>query len=265
MTAGTELIAPDVDARTAEIERQVAEAKSQAEAIEVRTPAEADNAAALLQQIAARRKAAERERTELKAPILEAGRRIDQKFKEAMAPYDVADKIVREKVGTYNAEQERIRAEEEARLEAERQDRERKAREAREAQEAVECAKREQAQREAREAEKLAAEANDAEEAEAAEALAEEARIAAEEAATAEAAIASLPEVQLPKATVAAPAKPAGVSTRKVWKHRIVDPSAVPREYLMIDEKGIRSAVREGVREIPGVVIEQVDEMAVRS
>jgi hypothetical protein len=225
---GTELVPSDVDARTAEIERQVAEARGKAEAIEVRTPEEAERAGRLLREIAGQKRRVEDDRKKLKEPVLEAGRRIDKQAKDATASLDAVDAIIRPKLGFYTAEQERIRAEEEARLEAERQAREKTAREARENQEAEERAKREQAEREAREAEKLAAEAKDAEEAEAAQALAEEARIAAEEAATAEAAIASLPEVQLPKATVAAPAKPDGISDRTKREAFVVDRAKLP-------------------------------------
>lgn len=39
------------------------------------------------------------------------------------------------------------------------------------------------------------------------------------------------------------------------WTHEIEDPDKVPREYLMVDEKEIRKAVKAGVREIPGVKI----------
>lgn len=261
---GTDLVPADVDARAAEVERQVEQARAQAEAMQVRTPEEVELASALLREIQRRRKAAEAERKELTGPLDEAKRRIMQKFKDAMAPFDPVDKIIREKVEVYEDEQARIRREEEERLERERQERERKAREAREKQEAEERAKREQAERETREAEELAKAAKDAEEREAAEKLAEEARVAAQEAATAESAIASLPEVELPKAVVEAAPKPQGISRRMVWRHTVTDPAAVPREYCEVSDKSIRQAVRDGVREIPGVKIEQVPEMAVR-
>lgn len=271
MSTSTELVPADIDARAEEVERQVVQATAQAEAMQVRDAAEADQAAVLLKQIATRRKAAEAERVELTKPLLDTKKRIDQKFKDAMAPFDAADKIVREKVGVWSAEQDRIRREEEARLEAERVERERKAREVRERQEAQEREKREQAQREAREAEELAAKAKDAEDAAAAEQLAEEARTAAAEAATAEQAIAALPDVQLPKATVEAPAKPAGISTRKRWRVKSMDVGAMPAHLLEPNKTAVGQALRGALKdtgqppEIPGVVFEQVDEMAVRS
>lgn len=259
-----ELVKNEVDEKAAEVQSQVAAATAQAEAMQVRDQAEADMAATFLRDVKRRRSAAEAERKRLKEPILEAGRRIDQTFKDAMAPFDAADKIVRGKLGTYTAEQERIRREEEERLERERQERERKAREARERQEAEERQRREQAEREQREAEEEAAKAKSEADREAAEALAAEAARAAEEASVAESAIASLPEVQMPKAVVAAPPKQEGISTRKVWKAEVIDDAAVPRDYLVVDEKAIRAAVKSGVREIPGVRIYSVDEMAVR-
>ncbi len=42
---------------------------------------------------------------------------------------------------------------------------------------------------------------------------------------------------------------------RGVWTFKVVDPAQVPREYLCVDEKKIRQAVKAGVREIPGVDI----------
>jgi hypothetical protein len=44
-------------------------------------------------------------------------------------------------------------------------------------------------------------------------------------------------------------------TTRQVWTFKIVDPSLVPDEYKMIDEKKIAAVVKAGVRSIPGVEI----------
>ena len=41
----------------------------------------------------------------------------------------------------------------------------------------------------------------------------------------------------------------------KTWKYEVIDPDIVPREFTMIDEKAIRAAVKDGIREIPGVRI----------
>lgn len=278
MAAHTEtaLVPADVDARAAEVERQVAEARAQAEALKITDQATADQAAALLRQIAARRKAAETERKELKAPILEAGRGIDRKFSEAMAPFDAADEIVRGELGRYEAEQERIRREEEERLRREREERERKAREERERQEAEARAKREEAEREEREAAELAkAEAEEADREEA-ERLAAEARRKAEEAKTAEAAIQGLPDVKLPDAVVPAAPKSEGVTSQKRWEFEVADLGALPTHLpdgealIEVRSGALRRYMHAYIKEhgvppeIPGVEFKQVSSLAVR-
>lgn len=44
-------------------------------------------------------------------------------------------------------------------------------------------------------------------------------------------------------------------TTRQVWTFKIVDPSLVPDEYKVVDEKKIAAVVKAGVRHIPGVEI----------
>ncbi len=51
---------------------------------------------------------------------------------------------------------------------------------------------------------------------------------------------------------------------RKVWKFEVQVPTEVPREYLMVNEVMIRSAVSNGIREIPGVRIYEDEVMAIR-
>lgn len=76
--------------------------------------------------------------------------------------------------------------------------------------------------------------------------------------AEAEAAGVEAPEVATPvipeRATTVRTAKGSAIQ-RTQWTFEVVDPLLVPREYLMVDEKAIRAAVRAGVREIPGVRI----------
>lgn len=57
-----------------------------------------------------------------------------------------------------------------------------------------------------------------------------------------------------------------GVYTRKVWDFEVIDPNLVPRRWLIVNEKVIRSYVKatKGVDEIPGVKIFCKEEMAVR-
>lgn len=62
------------------------------------------------------------------------------------------------------------------------------------------------------------------------------------------------PPVVIPK-VAPPPPKIAGAVTRKVWKYRIVNEAAIPREYLMVDESKIRRVVTAmaGATNIPGV------------
>lgn len=73
-------------------------------------------------------------------------------------------------------------------------------------------------------------------------------------------------EAGVPAPIVAAPVLPdqgtvtraeSGTSAfvRKEWTFEITDPAAIPREYLIPDERRIREAVRMGIREIAGVKI----------
>lgn len=51
----------------------------------------------------------------------------------------------------------------------------------------------------------------------------------------------------------------------KTWTHAIVDESLIPREYLVVDTAKVTKAIREGVREIPGISIFQKEGLTVRS
>lgn len=54
-------------------------------------------------------------------------------------------------------------------------------------------------------------------------------------------------------------------TARKDWTFRITDPNAVPREYMVVDEKKIRALVKAGLRNISGVEIYEEETLAVRS
>lgn len=266
-----------VDARTAEVDREVAQARAQAEAMQVHDDASRDQAAEVLREIKRRGKAAGAERVALTKPLNDHVREINRKFKEAAAPYDEADRILREKVDGYEAEQERIRKAEEERLRKEREERERKAREAREAQERAERERREQAERDAREAAQIAQEARDEEERAQAEELAEEARQKAEEAKTAESAIQQLPDVKLPDAVVPAAPKAEGISNRTKREAFVVDRSKLPdalpdgTPLVVVDMVALRRWMNEQWTandeppELPGAEFKRVpDGLAVR-
>lgn len=51
---------------------------------------------------------------------------------------------------------------------------------------------------------------------------------------------------------------------RKVWTFKVTDLSLVPKEFFVLDEKKVRSQIRDGVREISGIEIFQETSIAIR-
>lgn len=60
--------------------------------------------------------------------------------------------------------------------------------------------------------------------------------------------------------------KPKGIATKKIWKYRIVDEAAIPRKYLIPNEKMLGELARatRGVVEIAGVEFYAEDTLAAR-
>lgn len=58
-----------------------------------------------------------------------------------------------------------------------------------------------------------------------------------------------------------------GISTRTVWNFSITDPSLIPREYMLVDEKKIAAVVRamKGDTAIPGVTVYADTQIAARA
>lgn len=238
---------PEVTEAVDQVAQNVALARQEAEALEVTTPEQAEIAAGHLKDFKQKKKAAEDARKEITGPLNASLKAVNALFKEVTEPLDVADKIVRGKVGEYQAEQQRLAEIERQRIEAERREQERllaeeRAKAEEEAAKARAAAEAEQNEKAREAAEKAAAEA----EAKAIEQRKAEAQKQAE--------VVKAPE----------PTKLAGVSTRKVWKFEVEKPFDVPREYLAVNEAAIRSAVADGVRDIPGVRIYQDETTVVR-
>ena len=108
------------------------QAKAEAEVIlsisqmfTVTTHEEFVGANAELQSIKKKAKEIEAKRQELKAPILEAGRKVDDLFKPALAVLAAAEDAIKKQMIAWQREQERIRreAEDKARIELERAER----------------------------------------------------------------------------------------------------------------------------------------------
>ena len=308
------VLAPDEQQQIAVVDDSVSSVVQAAQAIMVRTAAEADSATAYLSELAAAKRNAEAARVRLVKPLNDHVKMINDEFRPRREALDAADKVVRGKVLTYRAEQDRLRAEQQARLDREEQERQRAAEQERRAAEAKARADREAAAREAARLEAEAVEARrrrereraanasarrtriramssdalahlafgggtpdavmaeeeiaarkrarDAQEAMAAARAAEDAARVAEQAAR-DAPMPDLPVVAVERAVLSQ--TKGRVAERKVWQATVVDAAKVPAGYLIVDEKAIRLAVKDGVRSIPGVRIEQVDTLAVRA
>jgi hypothetical protein len=61
-----------------------------------------------------------------------------------------------------------------------------------------------------------------------------------------------------------APASKTGTTISKIWTFDIIDENLVPVQYMSIDEKKIKEAIRKDVREIPGVKIYQKENLMLR-
>jgi hypothetical protein len=294
----------DVNVEVAEHREAVAvalvnETVEQARALEVQTPEQAQGAVEFLARIADARKRSETARKFLVDPMNRHVKAINERFKQNTVPLDEADQLVRRKLLTFTQAEEARVAEEQRRVDAERREREAKAeaerrrqaedaecveREAQAAERARQAQLREAANERAREIAMLddgtlsvladgefsdddacLAEAEIASRIAAREAQerADKARREAEEALQRQIATVSAPAATVRTTELASASGSA--STRKVWRASVIDATRIPREYLAVDQKAINAAVRSGVREIPGVTIEQVDELAVRA
>jgi hypothetical protein len=107
-----------VDTLPAEIQQEqsnILAIRDHAREIMVRNQGELDAASGILKEIKARRGALEDKRKEMKAPILEAGKRVDALFKPIIEELDAAERVIKtEKIQPY------MDAEEQKRREAER-------------------------------------------------------------------------------------------------------------------------------------------------
>lgn len=261
----------DAARKIAAAEAEVARYEAEAEAVEVRTVEEANEASAIVANLTAEKKRLEAERVELIKPLKDYTSGIDNKYKRAKAPLEAAITKLKGKVIAYNEEAERLRRAEQRRIDEQREAREEEIRKRRGTEEAEARAKQEQAERERKEAEDLAAEDPGMAE------LVDEARDAEREAKTHADVISSLPEPPVPMATLAPAPKVEGAAVTKRWEPTVTDLGAVPAhlpngEPLVEVRTGpLRRYMHEHLREhgvppeIPGVEFEQVAGLAVRT
>ena len=168
----------------------------QAEAIQVTTTEQEEQAYIALTQIKQAIKTIEDKRKEITAPLNASLKAVNAMFKRLSTPFIEADRIVRNKVLDFRQAQE------------------------------------EKAQKELERRQKIQA---------------------AHEAKGHEVHEITAPKIEVAKTTV----------TTKRWTFEIVDVNKVPREYLVIDSVAVNKAIRDGIREIGGLNIFQVEGLRV--
>ena len=204
-------------------------------------------------------------RTDMKEPYLKGGRAVDSTFKE------LRDVIAGVQSSTNNALTDFQNEERKKREAAAAAERKRLAEEARKQAEIERKAREEEARKEREKAERIARELRDEKDLEEAIRAEERAKEAERKAADAAAA----PPEPAPPVVAPAPVQThtdtGGRATLKmVWKCTGFDPQAIDlnaiRPYLKPDaiQKALNLAVRQGIREVEGAVIEEVPESRVR-
>ena len=74
-----------------------------------------------------------------------------------------------------------------------------------------------------------------------------------------------VPEVLPAETKTAAVRTEAGTSyQRKTWTFEVVDPAKLPREYMVLNESAVRAAIKNGVRNIPGLKIFETAQTVIR-
>jgi hypothetical protein len=251
----------------------------------IETPEQLQAAALALSTAAGVVKTMEMTRAEVKAPILDAGKRIDAMAKEFSQPVEAKIQTVRKMVSDHHTkEAARVKAERDA--EIARQEAAEKARLAEEARIEKERQAREKAEAERIEVERKAAEAQaqtptseeSADPLAALRQISEDGERQAEEVRQQEVETARLNQLEADRlseksrlaAVPVAPAKVAGIAPRSVWKFEVTDLNALyaaKPQFCELDWKQgmINNAIRDGLRECPGLRIYSEIETHVRS
>lgn len=224
------------------IEADLANIKLEAVLV-VKSEVDNQNAAVFLGKVKARYKRLEDLRKEFTAPMNEAVKKINARFKMYTEPLEELETKVKDAMVVFmRAEQEKAQAE------FARQQAEQRAQE-----EAIAKAEAE-SRRKQEEAERAAAEATNKKARAEAEKLAQKQK---EEQEKLEAKRQSLVpvEVEAPKQTVRT--ESGTVTAKKVWTFKVINPASIQRQWLILDEKAVRKAIGEGTREIQGLEIYQ--------
>ena len=202
---------------------------SQINGFQITNAAEKDNAVSLLKEVSDYSKALTAQRQELTRPLKEQAKAIEADFKKPLDFLKEADGIIRTKINAYlTAERRKAEAEAEAA---------RKAAEEKALADAL-----------ALEAEKGNNTYDPVTQAAVNEMIEEK-----QDAIIDATAVRSTVNQSTATSTV-----------RTVWTFEVVDLSAVPADFLMLNEKAVRQAIKDGAREIAGLKIFQTSQVAIK-
>jgi DNA polymerase III alpha subunit (gram-positive type) len=212
----------------------------------ITTPQDYSGAGGHLKTIKAKAKELDDLRKSLTQPLDESKRRIMEFFKKPLDFLAAAEAKVKSVMLTYQQEQEEIRQAEELKLqEAARKEEERQ----RKVKEEQERQWREKEEAKRKEAERLEAEGKAAE--------AEKARLEADKAATkADERAEQAQDISVPVPVLKSKVeKISGISTKTIWKFKIVNVNLIPRGYMVPNEKMLGEIARatKGAVKIAGV------------
>lgn len=242
------------------IQSEAGKAMTLAQAYEIDSPETYSMAGTDLQAIKSRLKAVDEQRKSITRPLDEAKRAIMALFEAPTKFLTDAESLLKSKMLAFNDEQERKQRVLQAELEEKaRKERERLAAEAAKAQ-----AKAEEEARLLREKAEAAKAAGNA---------AKAAELAAKAESRIEAAAEKVEEIQHQQAVTVAPVvnipkgEAKGTAMREEWDFEITDRNAIPREFLIPDEKTIRAMVkaRKGETNIPGIRVFSKRNLAARA
>lgn len=220
--------ATEIDEKAMQLVQVATQTKDQALTLLVRSPHEYEQVSGFLSQIKTKFNEIEGHRKYLKEPFLEGGKRVDEFFRAPLQFLKDAETTAKQKLLGYEAEQRRVAAEEQRKLDE-------KARKEREALEAKARAKRERGDKEAAEIKRKADEARAAGDLAASVTLLNQAsKIVEKSEAKAEAIQSKAEQVIAPRVEAYIPPV-VGQSSRAVWKARVLDAKQVPEEYKIVD------------------------------
>lgn len=254
------------DELTTQLATVVSPIVQRARALEIRTPQDRADVSGFL-------KAVKTAAAEVHARMDSAVDSAHRAHKEAVAlrqsflgPLDEAERLAKIKAGKWDRDQAEAAEKERQRLQAIENERARREQEKAEQEAARQRAIEAEQRRVADEARRAAERANAEEKARLIKEAQEAERKAAAAAVRVEAKTEYAAAITAPVVQVSAPAKQAGEVARVTWKARVVDVSAVPREYMIVNESALQAMARatKGAIRVPGVEFYAESSLSVR-